>query len=406
MKSHSRPGLHITERDEKLLQYLYENKVATRVQIARDLEWHGCAKYLHKRLAKLIQYRLVSGRYSPETGHTLIYSLGDEGFKRFIDPDKQLRKEFQSQSVEHDLALNDCRAILESTREINQYHTENILKGHGRRLFDADYFPFLEAHPDAIVEVIFPSGGRSILTLEYESSRKYQNRYEKLFRSYYSKSEIPGVLYICKTQELMKRIQTEEKKTYENIKYKFFYTTFEDLKQDSSIVFENLEGKKIVLNRVSKSSDLHDDLEGQRSSTSNSKRPKVNPPNPSESQASGSKKSPADSIASWPTSLDPILLSKLNQSFCNYLSLSTIHPAISDQLQTSVADNNVLLTDTGATILLKAIDKILKQGAFQFQTESRKNNISTKIQDKNRSKANHIPSSTKKMISPAKMENH
>jgi len=179
----------ITSQDQALFRYLYENKVALAKQIRRDIYCGYSLRSVNNRLCKLIKKKYVQARQYRELGSRMVYSVDALGFRKFIKPlgSDNLRQELESSAVRHDLDLLEIRKKLEGCAEIKQYYTENLIAANG--LYDEDeFFHFSLLKPDAIVK--FSRGGKVFnVALEYESARKYADRYELLFRNYYARNE-------------------------------------------------------------------------------------------------------------------------------------------------------------------------------------------------------------------------
>jgi hypothetical protein len=92
-------------------------------------------------------------------------------------------------------------------------------------------------------------GGRNFLmAVEYESSRKYADRYDQLFESYYANSGLPGVLYICRDSKLLSRVRNIELSVgAPSGARKIYYSDCSQWDSLDAISFTNADGATIRL---------------------------------------------------------------------------------------------------------------------------------------------------------------
>jgi hypothetical protein len=130
----------ITNHDEGLFRYLYEDKVALAQQIQRDIYCGYSLRSVNNRFCKLIRKKYVHARQYRELGSRKVYNLDALGFRKFIKPlgSDNLRQELESSVVRHDLDLVEIRKKLEGCAKIKQYYTENLIAANG--LYDEDVY--------------------------------------------------------------------------------------------------------------------------------------------------------------------------------------------------------------------------------------------------------------------------
>jgi hypothetical protein len=243
----SRARINIRLNEKKLFIYLYEHKVALGDDIHRDIYPALDRGSVRNRLGKLMRYGLVKAAYSCSHGTNLVYSLGSKGFNEFIKPlGGKVKRELGSQSVDHDLTLLQIRRMLQKSRTVKKYYPENLVTGGGVVSFDSDTFFIAGFKPDAVVKVEIKEKVFH-LALEYEHSRKFQDRYEDLFRRYYGNKSVLGILYICANDRMLKTIQSYERKQLSEQVPKFYYSDFSKWTETGIKVFTNLEGACITL---------------------------------------------------------------------------------------------------------------------------------------------------------------
>ena len=240
-------GIEISSADEKLFRYLYENKVAATDQIHRHIFPDYNRRSVQNRLAKLVKNRLIKGAFHYGLGHKALFSLADEGFKRFVMPlGNNVKKELGSKAPAHDVDLLEIRWMLSQSRKLKRYYPENLITGNGLVSFSVEDFLLGDIRPDAVVEIELQAKPFH-LALEYEAARKYAHRYGDLFRRYYNTKSIPGVLYICKNEALLNYIRGIEKSVIGNETPKFYYSDFSKWSSNEARVFTNLRNSNITL---------------------------------------------------------------------------------------------------------------------------------------------------------------
>ncbi len=240
-------GIEIGSADEKLFRYLYGYKIAATNQIHRDIFTDYNRRSVQNRLAKMVKNHLIKRAFHYGLGHKALFSLADEGFKRFIMPlGRNVKKELGSKAPAHDIDLVDIRWALSQSKKLKHYYPENLITGDGLISFSVDDFLMGDIRPDAVVEIEL-QGKPFHLALEYESARKYADRYKSLFRRYYNTKSIPGVLYICKSEALLNRIRDIEKNVIGDETPKIYYSDSSKWSSNEAKVFTNLRNSSITL---------------------------------------------------------------------------------------------------------------------------------------------------------------
>lgn len=244
----NRKTVAITETDEKLFRYLYGFKVATADQLKRDIYTSYSKRSINRRVSKLIKFGFLEISRRETTRSQRVVSITPWTFKNYIETGSEQRMELKSAMIDHDLDLLDIAAILKRSKQVLEYYPENIIKAHSVPKLDQHTF-LNNIHPDALLKVKVKNG-TFMLPLEYENSRKYMSRYEELFSRYYGHRDIPAILYICNSENLLRRIQKIEAKVLAGQKPKFCYKLFSELKQDRSLKFSTLNGQPLHLSHV------------------------------------------------------------------------------------------------------------------------------------------------------------
>ena len=121
--------LAITKRDEALFLYLFQNKIASFKQIRRDLFHNIAIQTVYRRTGKLRKGGWIE--VTPYMHGKKVSSYFGITKKCF---DKKLKKHMEvrhgplkSDSIIHDLRLNDIRGFFLSKKAVSSYFTENEL---------------------------------------------------------------------------------------------------------------------------------------------------------------------------------------------------------------------------------------------------------------------------------------
>lgn len=245
----------LRERDEKLLDFLYQFKVAT-VDDIRDMAFDGIVKcHVYRRLKELAFMGLVQKIPYQKGGRCLsAYSLGGKSFKRFItegDGPKG-RQQFLSGKVMHDLSIVSIYREFIKSPEIVDFITENVLMSNSSEVRSYGIEEWIKNNPDGILIDEAPKG-RYFLPLECELSVKKGFRYETKLIHYYQSGKIPAVIYICGNDRVRDVLCRIDKKYCHAYRPKVFYGLFEQFQmpEDSKhngrkqLVFKNRNGGQI-----------------------------------------------------------------------------------------------------------------------------------------------------------------
>lgn len=201
------------ERDCKLFKYLFENKIATRDQIARDVFKSVGKQVINDRLLKLTKAKYIES--SPIVWHKKIlftYELCQNGvqiLKRHY-PYHITGRGHKSNSIKHDLSLVDLRFAFQRMGLVTNYFTEAMLQSCTEFEDSEDLCQFVAVNSDAVIEVT-TTKRVYYFAIEYEASDKAKDRYYKKLTDYHTSGKIPAVLFICKHKAIMKLVKSIEK---------------------------------------------------------------------------------------------------------------------------------------------------------------------------------------------------
>ena len=236
----------VTDRDIRLFSFLHSVKAATSEQINREIYSYKNVNVMGDRLRKMEKTKLIIGCGVSHNGISRkYYCLASRGFNRFIHCDDIVREELKTNSPSHDIDLVDIRRRLLDSKIASEYLCENELQTWSEYLTDIHLAPYRLARCDGVAKMNF--GGPVWIGIEYEATYKNRSRYKDILKRFYKNSGIPYVIYICKNQELLGSIRSQDKKHYGEYKPKIMYITLNDLMNSDVVCFTSREGKRISL---------------------------------------------------------------------------------------------------------------------------------------------------------------
>lgn len=232
-------GIHLSERDIQLLNYLHAVKVATYDQIARDLYEEYSLESVGNRLRKLEDNRLIRAERcrSILKGKRLV-SITKHGFEEFVKMGGEMIVELKSDAIHHDLVLVDIRHKILKSPKTTAYQTENEIQTWEPEL--------RKLNCDALVT---SNLGKStfLIPVEYEASLKKAERYEPMVRKYYQATEFPLVAFIADSPAILKKVKHTEEQLFNWDKPKFFYRLAADFLIDEALRLENCNKASLSL---------------------------------------------------------------------------------------------------------------------------------------------------------------
>ena len=241
-------NMNVTPADVQLLWYLHAVKVSTYEQIKRDIysDYHFAS--VCNRIYRLERNGLVCGNRNRVLASGKRYiSLTRKGFDEFVAKGNEVHIELKSDAVNHDLELVDIRYCMLKASRVLQYHSENELQTWGINQSEI-VGQFINLNSDAVLLLRFPKG-EIICPLEYELNGKSIDRYEPLIKKYYRRDDVPLVLYLCNSKEVMNRISKIEKKLFQSDQPKFFYKVMQKIATSDELSFHNYNDRILTLHQ-------------------------------------------------------------------------------------------------------------------------------------------------------------
>lgn len=224
------PPIILTERDRKLLHFLFENRGATLWEI-NNLIFHSKHRQnVSKRLKKLRDAKLIGMDTSMDLPGRYFYFIQSGGLKKCYPQSKTLKGlRLKSPDIEHDFTLMQVKNVLEKSRIIHYYYTENMMFLDSFQWQIGDIFKYDRSfRPDALF-ITVDDDGPIYNAVELEINQKGSKNYREKIQKYYFNRKISYVLLISSSRTIEKRIMQEEKSLYPTGNTKFFYGDLKSL---------------------------------------------------------------------------------------------------------------------------------------------------------------------------------
>ena len=220
-------------RDLSILQFLFEQRVATFQQLASRFFQSRDRSTVQHRLAKLIRSGYIVAFGIPCLGRMrTAYALEDKGFE-VVKQTYRLKiaqSLYKSDSVLHDICLVDFRGRLERAKSIVQIIPENVLQACAAFTESEKFRSFVAINADAAL-VVKTSNRQFQVGFEFEASAKTPSRYEKKLSDYYLSSQVAAVFYVCsdaRIEQLIRHADAEVGQKYEPKVYTCLQGTFQN----------------------------------------------------------------------------------------------------------------------------------------------------------------------------------
>ncbi|MCY4644086.1 MAG: hypothetical protein OXB88_05655 [Bacteriovoracales bacterium] len=245
----TKKNIVLTERDFKILHFLFENRSVERVDIENQFFGDRQKRNVTRRLKKLRDAKLIEMDKGIDFKSGYYYFLSLKGLKKIYPHGKALRGlKLKSADPGHDLTLLKIRNALEGLGIIHEYYSENmlmldIIRDQVRHIFRYDD-GFI---PDALF--LTQTKDREIYNaVELELNRKSISRYRDKIQRYYFNDKISYVLFISPSKSIKKIVMEEEKRLYSDKNSKFYYGNLKAFIQEKGpIVLESYDGVKFEL---------------------------------------------------------------------------------------------------------------------------------------------------------------
>lgn len=219
----------LTNRDKILFLKLQSYGLLTTRQLGNMVFPNVCLTTVLRRLRKLESKGYIK-RLLRLDGYEIAWSVTFCGVQ--IVGDLPIKRNFRSDTLDHDLKLTDVRIALEGSGIAQSWTPEHTIRSkvareHGlKNMRD-------RVIPDGLMGVNW-QGAKESVAVELELNFKNTNRYYKTFRQYHEKSSLWGVWYIVHSEGLGRAVEREwgRSKSYYEGNGRFLWSLVDDVLKD------------------------------------------------------------------------------------------------------------------------------------------------------------------------------
>lgn len=194
--------MKLTLRDQKLLEVLGSYGVLSTEQVAKQIFSGIAVTTVRRRLRILEKAKQIYRIHGLDSGG-VAWALTKRKIEELSDGYSTRR--FSRNSLNHDVTLNDVRAVLERTGVAANWVAEHVLKtrsSRNRRNENVDRFV-----PDAIFSVRVKDETKAI-AFELELTGKHRKRYENILERYRRKSSLWAVWYAVGSESIGRKLES------------------------------------------------------------------------------------------------------------------------------------------------------------------------------------------------------
>jgi len=234
-------GMYITKRDKALFDYLFLHKIATVVQIDRDVFRLGDLPHVHRRIRTLVKHGYLKTTTTTQRGRPkFAYYLSDRAFQSFIaDRTQRQWAQLKSDSPDHDVVLTDIRRRFLELKNLRQFITENAIEAELDCSKGLPVHAFQEMHSDGAA-VYIAKGETFYIAIEYEDAQKAKARYAEHLAAYYVRNEIDCVIYVVREPSLRNvLVEVDESLSHDRNSKLFVGNLADVLNPKKSLIFKN-----------------------------------------------------------------------------------------------------------------------------------------------------------------------
>lgn len=218
-------AIEIQRRDIEIMQFAFEFRVVTYNQIRRRYFLGKNESASRNRINHLAKH-----------GFLKTYGWDSSGFlHKCASPTEKAwdvisnswgyeiqNPHFKSESREHDFRFAEVAMKLQKLKLYEELITENLLQSSLEFKSDPNFRDLVTLQSDGVLKLRDPNKERHLYAIEFELSKKTQDRYVSKLSSYYKAGGIDGVLFVCGTPEiktLLTRIDTEVRRDQDSTVY-------------------------------------------------------------------------------------------------------------------------------------------------------------------------------------------
>lgn len=244
-------AMEVQERDVGILKYVFANRVVSYEQIVRRF-FPNCHKTAgHRRIRKLCREGLLEVSVILIGKMPLFYVELTEKAWPIISHEWPFyidRPHFKSESPLHDMRMGEIVPLFEKLTTFRTFLSENLLQSSTDFTEDYEVKSLVKLQSDGALILNGPDGHTYVFGIEFEMSKKSQQRYQDKLLRYYIAHELDGVIYICSSQTIINVIaKADEEIRGERDSIVHFNLEENVLKSKEKIYFKNAKEDGIEL---------------------------------------------------------------------------------------------------------------------------------------------------------------
>lgn len=199
----------LSKRDIEMMKAIFEHRILTYEQLAHQFFASCDTSTARKRVNKLFREGYLKKRtLDLACGARRAAMLSNKGWLEieskwdFVIDNPHLRTE----SPEHDVMLAEVVFRLRRLKSFKSFASENMLQTSLTLISNPAFKELSLLQADGGLSVVDGNSSESVFAFEYELNKKSPERYQEKLMSYYRTNELAGVLYVCRTQEILDSI--------------------------------------------------------------------------------------------------------------------------------------------------------------------------------------------------------
>lgn len=240
----------ITERDRKLFQFLFENKVATQQQLKQKIFPEITKQTAFRRMKQLARSGWLNRlSFAGSDRALLVYGLTARSYNQYVKVEGVNDQiiQFVSDKLLHDLTLVDLRLRLESRPKIKRVYPENVLQTGQEYALRKEFKNSVSLNSDAVIELKMDEQTRIFIPFEFEGSQKSAERWQKKMHDYYLHHNSAVVLWVCKDESIINKMSEIDQEVCAGCTPKMYFASLEKvLNEKNGMTFTNSKKDKKV----------------------------------------------------------------------------------------------------------------------------------------------------------------
>jgi len=236
-------AMEIQQRDVQILKFVFACRVASYGQLINRFFAKNNESIAYRRIEALCDAGLLIPRVDLEFKKSIKFvSVSEKAWDKLSGhwPFLIDSPYFKSESVFHDMRMNEIFFRFEKLKSYRSFLTENLLQSSSFLQSDLKYRDLAKLYADGALVTSGKEDRLFVYGIELEISKKSPERYKEKLSAYYRADGIDGVLYIAGNQEIINtitRVDAEVRESKGSIVYSAL--EFNALNSETKMIFQN-----------------------------------------------------------------------------------------------------------------------------------------------------------------------